>query len=122
MQIDQLQVYLAGIDAGEFYPLFQAAEITSEILPFITKPDLLDIGIPNLRADEIVKNLENFRPEDMAGLDSRESEIFHEYSAMMSETDAHSVRANAIQHVKYLTAVVRKINSQVQGYAVAFDQ
>ena len=95
--------------------MFESAEITSDILPYITAQDLLDIGIPTSRVDEIAKNLENFRPSDLMTMNEKEKENFEQFSAFMTETDAHSVRANCIQHVRYLTAVVRKINDQVIG-------
>ena len=95
--------------------MFESAEITSDILPYITTEDLLDIGIPASRVADIAKNLENFRPSDLMAMNDKEKENFEQFSAFMTETDAHSVRANCIQHVRYLTAVVRKINDQVIG-------
>ena len=80
-----LESILIGIGAGDFYTEFVEQDITEELLPFLTKSDLIKLKIPNDKIDSIYESICCLRPIELNEMNEAEKRLFEEHSLRLTE-------------------------------------
>ena len=85
-----LESLLIGIGAGDFYDEFVEQDITDELLPYLTKSDLIKLKIPKDKIDPIYESICCLRPIELNEMNDEEKRLFEEHSLRLTEAESTS--------------------------------
>ena len=105
-----------GIKAEKYHDLFVSNDITDDLLPYLTRCDLEEIGIPEVDLDDIFESIKCLRPANLQEMNEDEEILFEMYSNNMDKLEACKLLENNAEHIRYLTGVTQHIKRQVRGY------
>ena len=105
-----------GIKAEKYHDLFVKNDITDELLPYLTRSDLEEIGIPASDLDDIFESIKCLRPANLQEMNHDEETRFEMYSNKMDKSDGYKLLENNAEHIRYLTGVTQHIKRQVRGF------
>ena len=110
------RIYLVGIKAEKYHELFIKNDITADLLPYLTRGDLEDIGIPEIDLDDIFQSIKCLRPANLQEMNQDEEKLFDMYSNNIDKSEGYKLFENNAEHIRYLTGVAQHIKRQVRGF------
>ena len=105
-----------GIKAEKYHDFFVSNDIPAALLPYLTRCDLEEIGIPEVDLDDIFESIKCLRPANLQEMNEDEEILFEMYSNNMDKLEACKLLENNAEHIRYLTGVTQHIKRQVRGY------
>ena len=115
-ELDPLRNLLIGIGAGDCHQLFVASEITHDMVPYLTKSDLVEIGVDKDQIELIYEGILCLRPMELNDMNKKEKELFDEFSLRLSEKETLELAENCASQIAYLAGVVQHIKRNVRGF------
>merc|ERR1711892_344360 len=115
-ETNALHSLLLGIGANEYYESFVKEDITAELLPYLTKADLLHMSIPPDQLEPIYSAIKCLRPLALGDMDAPEVALFEGHSLRLDSAESTRLYDNCVEQVKYLSGVVQHIKRQVRGF------